>query len=490
MGLDKETQDRIVSIQIPLADGKSEYFSGYIFANGYLITCLHGFMGSDEKHIYDTDQKIKIISQGVEESLELSSEDPDALLENDKIILYKSEKYDVVILHHKNLKGGFQQLHLDELEEKGEFDAGGYPYFNHKNSEDSNGFTPFHGTHSAIAHKSKLLDLSSITIQVPKMEHWREVSGSPVFVDNKLTGIIQKYDKYDDQYETYELKNLKATYLKRLWEDEDETFQDFLKKNIISVQSSFFRPKVETILDDCSDLKEEIAHHLNVTKDSVVDRLLSNRSVLVETFLLFKKSNKFEQIDKLDELFLYSVLSTYENETCFEKEPTEEKIYTDIPVATLNACEFLMAAYDKRHVHLIRDDKGRVAPGKYNLLSPPEFGIESSKYTEKSIQESILSGKANDEELIERIFGDQERETWRTYSKEKKENMVKAKLKDRNGTYYWLLEVEGKLNNLRDIFGKLPIKILNGAEDVDGSIEQQEKKWFSNDNLSHFIKDK
>lgn len=485
MGLDKETQDRIVSIQIPLVDGENAYFSGYILANGYLITCLHGFVGADKKLIYDTDQKIKIISQGVEESLELSSEDPDALLENDKIILYKSEKYDVVILHHKNLKGSFHQPHLDELEEKGEFDAGGYPYFNHKNSEDSNGFTPFHGTHSAIAHKSKLLDLSSITIQVPKMEHWREVSGSPVFVDNKLTGIIQKYDKYDDQHETYELKNLKATYLKRLWDDEDEneSFRSFVNDNILSTQSSMFRRKVDELLAEDSLLKSSLAEYLKVEQEQVVNKLLSKDKLTILDVCL---SLKQEQVsDAIDQLFLYAMASNYEGVECFAELPTPDKPYSEVPAVFEEAMEFVMASEDQREPGFYLKNN-RVYPQKYSINSPPEEGIKQEMA--KNIIHDIEAEKGADSALIERLFLRRRKSPGRDYDDKTKKNSVKLMFKRSEGTYYWSVDVtENNRQALKEVYEALPqIKILKRDDDHSYEIQDEEEALF--ENLPQFIK--
>ncbi|MCI5125632.1 MAG: hypothetical protein D3925_14445 [Candidatus Electrothrix sp. AR5] len=490
MRMTEEIQNRIVSIALPLTDGNHEYFSGYILGDGVVITCLHGFLDPEEN--YDSDRNIVIRSQGFKEDISFQGKTVDSLKDTsgEKLILFVAKEYDVALLKFSRPDVRFVNLQFPHVDKKGDWDAGGYPYFNIENKE-TGGYLNFSGIFTPVEAKGKFLRLHVEQPKLKNLENWQSVSGAPVFIEKKLAGIICKYSLFpdvSDGEETQVQDELKAVCLKRLWDDPSEQkFQEIIQG--LRCASSAFRKKIEDLFTENSRLREQLVDHLKSDQETLADAVLNlDKQQLME---MCSDLNRKEKLPGIRELLLYAMAYHYENDVnaCFDQQSTEDKPYIDVPVVRVEACEFLMASRDERSpvFQKIIGASGRneVVPGKYSLLSPPEYGIHSN--AAEDVMEQLLAGRGDMDCVLERIFGDYRRANHARYDKEKRKKMAFSILKREEGTYYWLLDVaSGNTSHLQGIKG-LPVSILNIPDDPDGEIDFAEEKLFSD--LAVFIED-
>lgn len=312
--------------------------------------------------------------------------------------------------------------------------------------------------------------------KTPKqLDEWGGVSGAPVIVGTKLVGVICKYDT------KLEKTHFTASAIWKLL-SEDDFFQLYRER-----RSSVYKEKISDLLSTHIDLKEELDDYFGEKKERVLDEILKQeKNALMEMCLSLQERNK--SLGGINELLLYSMAYQYENDECFSQLATEDKPYIDVPVVRVEACEFLMASEDQRKP-LFRKHKGvsgkqEVVPGKYAIIAPPEYGIESRAH--EDIMDNLMAGKGDYESVVERVFGDYRRSQQRKYDKNNKNKVVVAMLEKSEGTYYWLLEVsDANSSEVKKIFNSLPIKILNMAKDPDVEIDMAEEELFAE--LGNFI---
>ncbi|MCI5137494.1 MAG: hypothetical protein D3922_03560 [Candidatus Electrothrix sp. AR1] len=438
----KEVQSRIVRFALPtLSKDKktNRYFSGYILGNGIIITCRHGFATADGKYDHQRPLLVRIASQDSKDSdYEVPFQETTLQgLVNEGIILFESKNYDIVLLQCEPVTGIFESLLTNELEQPGDWEAGGYPYYNRDNRATA-GLELFSGSFETVVSEGKHLQLN-VTTELPRMEDWREASGSPIFIQGKLAGILCRYFEYDSKRKKQVIpKRLTAVYLK----NDKET----LAEAVLNLNK-------HQLMEMCSDL------------------------------------HKKEKLSGIKELLLYAMAFHYENASCFEQEPTEDKPYIDVPVVRVEACEFLMASKDRRDPSFRKTTnsfgKTEVVPVKFSLISPPEYGFHPNAADD--ILQQFMAGRADIQAVKERIFGDFPRSDHVHYNQKKRRAMALAMLKKEEGTYYWLLDVSGgNISQLQDVRG-LPIAVLNVPSDPEGEFELAEEDIFSD--LALFIED-
>ena len=409
MRMTAEVQNRIVSIALPLEGGKHEYFSGYILGDGVIITCLHGFL--DSEGWYDPERNIVIQSQGFKEEVSFEGNTANSLKDTsgDKLILFSAKKYDVALLQCDTAKARFDGLLLRELEEKGVWDAGGYPRYNINNGK-AGGYENFSGVFNPAVATEDFLKLKIKNPELDEMANWQEVSGSPVFIPEKLTGIVVEYSTFrntDDEQEG--IKNgLKAVCLKRLW-DADKKFQYILRELEDSCgKSAKILREAEQLLENNEQFKKVLGN-----KDGV-RQIVRN---LAEQDL----SNFLQHLDKLEarqedkRTFALALLPWYfVNQSVVIDQSAKSAV--DIECIYDVAAECSMAALDCREAHLSacrpadketdQDYKPFVTRGKFALA--PECGIEKEpKRSLDALNRNILSGAALDQ-LIQKRFAEDE----------------------------------------------------------------------------------
>jgi hypothetical protein len=487
-----------VRLALPTVSEKGKkthrYFSGYILGKRVIITCRHGFAAADGK--YDNQRPLLVrirLQNSKNPDYEISFQATTLQgLEDEEIILFASQDYDIVLLHCEQAPGTFTPLLFNELESPGNWEGGGYPYYN-REDRDTAGLEFFSGSFEAPAAEGKHLQLN-VTTTLPHMKDWREASGSPILIQGKLAGILRRYFEYDSQGKKQVIPNrLTAVYLKRLWNDPNESeFRQFIEEKLCSAPS-VFREKIKALLKQNFKLQEKLLAHLKSDKEMLVDAVLNlSKQQLMD---ICSELNRTEKISGISELLFYAMafLYTEETEICFKQQPIKDKPYIDVPVVRDEACEFLMASQDGR-IPVFRKSLGpsgrtEVFPGKYSIISPPECGIDSTETAD--IIDNLLAGHGNCDMLVERIFLDWRKARGRTYNREDKKEVVIILLKEGKGTYYWLIEATpSDQSRLEKIFEDLPdIKILKRAEGPGDGVKQdmREMKLFAN--LEEFIED-
>ncbi|MCI5147754.1 MAG: serine protease, partial [Candidatus Electrothrix sp. AR3] len=243
-----------------LVQKKHKYFSGYILGNGIIITCRHGFASAEGTYDNQRPVLVRITSQDSKEFDHEIFFQATTLqdLASEGIILFESDDYDVVLLQCEQAIATFETLLFDKLEEGDVWEGGGYPYYNRKN-RDTEGLEIFSGTFEGAVSKGKHLQLN-VKTELPCMEDWCEASGSPIFIQGKLAGILRRYVKYDSKEKKRIIPNrLTAVYLERLW-NTDKKFQRILNNlnNRYCTKSEKVLGLAEQIVKERVKLKEAL----------------------------------------------------------------------------------------------------------------------------------------------------------------------------------------------------------------------------------------
>ena len=403
----KETQDRIVKIVIPLMGGSSLYFSGYIIGNGMILTCQHGFVSKSNSH-YDTNKKIQISSSSIETTIPLNVINLQGLVD-EEIVCFASVKYDIALLacESDSLKVPYQNLHLTELDADHGYQwiAGGYPFFN-KDEKETQGYKHFSGKCESVEQKATKISLT-VNIELVEMANWNEASGSPIFIDNKLAGIVRKY--------TNEVRHeLKASYLKRLWDDPNEPeFRRILEPLQHSHLSSIKHCVEQKIYDTAKDfLKQNEILTFSLAKqgestDQTLDRLCAKNLLDLLSDLENRKKGAAEDIQQKISVFALKFLPYYfSDKAVIIDKAIQQKYEATIDLACVSdvAVEFSLASFDSReaNIKLIAGDTSSenqlVVEGRKYALSP-ETGIDQANEDKLAMTKQMLSGSALDVEL-------------------------------------------------------------------------------------------
>lgn len=478
--MDHSVSCRVVQIEVPLKGGTYNYFSGYIFSDGVVLTCLHGFKDRPD---YDAAQKIVVKSFDFETELTFESSTFDALLLEQDFFLCCSDKFDMALMHCAEAKGNYQEPLLAKLTRPGEWEAGGYPFFQREN-QDTKGYKNFNGSYTAVEPGAVNLSLTVLQPQLSNMNDWGSVSGSPVFVHGQLVGVLRRYSVYstDDGRDGVIKDQLEAGYLKNLLA-EDDTFRAVV--TAIGVKSRCYHQEQFTeLLDDA--LRKFLAKHLNVSESAVLTALQNeDRTVWLEAFVQAKKVLPSHKT--VDDAFLYLLSLGYERSGGFEGLTSTELPYSDVPVVREEGCEFFMAANDQRPPVFRKTDNG-VMPSKYCMTASPEIGISDD--TTADVTEAFLSASADENAVIDRIFGDFKPSRLQSSGKndeKRRRKVVQIKLQKEKHHYYWPLDMseadQARIEKVHQAFPQ--IKILNVSDDVELDVEEEE--LFSE--LAQFIKD-
>lgn len=474
------TQKRIVQIELPLRDGKYSYFSGYILADGLIITCRHGFSNPDA---YDDSKKVMIRSYDFSEEVELLGSNYKELCDSQNFFKFASDDVDVVLLLCSEAKAPFHDIQTSSLYGKGDWDAGGYPFFE-RASRDTKGYRNFDGDFTALELGANHLKLSVSKPKPENLSDWKSASGCPVFIGGQLAGILCQYSVYDDQEgQKRKVKDqLEASYLKALFLTSDE-----FKEIIISLSNKarcYHKDKFLGALDD--SLKRFLAEYFDVEQVELHSALLDEpRDKWLEAFVQAKQ--ELPTNPQIDNAFISLIALGYEGLGGPDSLLVSDQPYVNVPIVREEGCEFFMSAHDQRDP-MFRITSSGVIPGKYCMTASPEGGIGSDPSDD--VAEAFLSASANEDAVVRRIFGDYK--TSRIQSSEKNDlirqrKIVQVKLKREKHHYYWPLEItEGDKERIEKLHASFPsIKILNVSDDIDLDVE--EEGLFSE--LAQFIKD-
>ncbi|MCI5162473.1 MAG: hypothetical protein D3917_10760 [Candidatus Electrothrix sp. AX5] len=407
MQMTAEVQNRIVSVALPLTDGNRQYFSGYILGDGVIITCLHGFTDPDVK--YDPERKIIIRSQSFKEDISFKGDTVDSLEDTsgNKLILFSAKEYDVALMQCNTAKARFAGLLLREPDSKGVWDAGGYPRYN---INQGTGYENFSGEFNPAVTTESFLKLKVINPELEDMASWQEVSGSPVFIAEKLAAIVIEYSTHcDPKNQQKQIRNgLKTVHLKRLHEA-DEEFRRILRELEDSCGKS------AKILQEAEQLLEN-----NEQFKKVLDNKAGARQI-VRNLAEQDLPNFLQHLDKLEArredkrtLALALLPWYFVNQSVVIDQSAKNAV--DIDCIYDVAAECSMAALDCREAHLSacrpadketdQDYKPFVTRGKFALT--PECGIEKEpKKSLDALNRNILSGAALDQ-LIQKRFAEDE----------------------------------------------------------------------------------
>ncbi|CAK8712696.1 hypothetical protein KKHLCK_01715 [Candidatus Electrothrix laxa] len=487
MRMTPEVQQRIVSIALPLIGDKPDqhaYFSGYILGNGIIITCFHGFSEPEGK--YDSQRPIVIQFQAeILEEISFQGETAADLMDMsaEKLLIFFSDKHDVALLKCDKAKGQFDGLLMQQLDKRGDWDAGGYPRYNIKN-EAAGGYENFSGVFNAPAITEHRLKLNITNPQLDAMESWQEVSGSPVFINDKLAGIVIAYSTFcnlNDQEE--ERKNgLTVALLQRLW-DADKQFQTLLEK----IDSSF--DKSEKILQQAESLLKPLLKNNEQLKNA-----LDSEANVGQIVRNLTKQNLSDFLDHLDALktatqedrraLALTLLPWYFiDQSVIIDRSTENTI--DIQCVYDVAAECSMAALDCRKANIdvylggqgitSQDYQPVVTKGRYALS--PECGIdEGVKKSLDALNDNILSSSALDKVLLERFTREGD-----SFPK----IMVKNRLKEgrkKGETYYLVVKLNKsspELEKITEYKKNYPDLIILNLEGNDEELAERQMPLFT-----------
>lgn len=460
--MDSEKQKLTVKIAIPLSDGDSSIFSGYLIGNETLITCRHGFTDFDS---YNDQEPILVITQEDRYEIDIrESHNFKELIEN-KHILYESSKYDVVLFKCSSFQTDYSKIFLKEILSANVWEGGGYPSYN--KDEKSEGYTDLDGKVINAAYTDYSVTLS-VDMHLEDMEHWHEVSGSPIFINNQLAGLIYEYLEYkDEDGDSFEIQHqLRAVKLQYLWCKESK-FREALEKLIPPPKSL---DKLKELLDANPTLKQSLEEKLAPKKADLVEVIARKNKIELMELSLSLRADGVEQIEPF---LLLALTSQYSDQECFK---TGTGFYYEVPFYGDIPCEFSMAAEDNREPLFLPANAGAVKVGKFSLTSPPESGINSDAATD--LANDITNKIATVEFINTRLSEDHP--TKRKLNQKQIIIAAKNVLKKAKGSYYWKLEITPENSKIIEEVAKefTSIKIIKLPEDTDLAIDIAENDLF------------
>lgn len=483
-------QQRIVQIELPLADGDFSYFSGYMLAENVLITCAHGF--SESPH-YASQQPLRLFTEQSNAELMLPAENYADLLQCEDFVLYHSPvtEYDLLIFYCdglNTLKAPYQELQTAGFYAAGQWAAGGFPFFARANTA-TQGYRNFDGTFSALETGNHTLSLKVEQPEIAAMQDWASVSGSPIFINSKLAGIISQYSDYQDAQNRTQIipRELQATCLMQVL-NKDANFKALIER-LRREDCQYHYQQLRTLLKNNASICEGLALLLGceANVEAVLAALSTqNRSQWrLNLQNLVGRSPHYKAL--LKTLFEALMAYHYEQAVCLESvQQAEQGIYV-VPIAYEEMCEFLMAAHDGV-APSFRQQQERVVASKYSLNAPPENGIHSQIQDEQAVISALQAAEADENAVIERLFGDFK--PARQVPKDKKAVVLKRlarELDENKRHYYWPITLEaGQEQRIQQLHLAFPlIKILQLAGDDD--VFEEDELLVSE--LERFIKD-
>lgn len=477
----EKLQDRTVRIGLPLENNKYSYFSGYVLADGLIITCYHGF-AKTRGYSYDNTNKPILIR---------SFKYPDKSLQNVsfksnciedlrvELFAFYSEDYDVAVMCcDSSIKAPVKDIYQLPIKNRDEFDAGGYPTFNNSLSgTPSKGYNPVYGEANDSVDGVGTFSMTVKSTGADQHCQWKAISGGPVLIKGQLAGVIKEYKEDEKQLVVVSLSLL----LEHKGLESDQSFREFIN-TLKPPASAYFENRVEQVFQQSNDnLAGLIRTQLKLEDDQklLVHLLTLDREQLLTTLEAFSD----KQVGDLACLLLSL---SYANEA-LEKglnDVGEKLPYFELSCARQEACELLMAFHSERdpilYVKPGKNGQDIISAGKYCINTPPEHGISGPSAEE--ISRDLLDGKAQTSSIAKRLYQrwneDSEEEYYEVNEWIKAANIL---LKQENGKYYWRLPRMPirDTNALTEVLQKLPLlKIVkvNGDIDVGESERQIAKK--------------
>lgn len=465
---------RIVKIELPLCNNKSSHFSGFIIADGLIVTCRHGFARTSDYQ----GKPIEIYSKEFDSSVEIkTSKNIQDLIKNETI-LFESKKYDIVLLKCNDAKGVFSPINLNKIEsgEECKWQGGGYPYFNRDESE-TRGYDEFFGHVSSAVSDTSFLKLTVLK-DVPKMEYWKEVSGSPVFINNQLVGIVKKQSNFKNKKGDTEVinKEIQATYLKALWNDENCAEFKKILQELQHKRKPFAYEELEKLYSNSNneDLRKSVSTYLKTAQ--IVDATLA-----LDELQIMEMCVQLKETKNTYKLLSIAMKSQYENKDWIIE--SDEESYINVGFRGRERLEYAMANEDKRSPLFMIHKDGNLGAGRFSLESPPESGITQKVYGD--IAKEINAGKSVLITFVKRLSNTYNPDSIDDYDEM---DIAGYELEDSDGSYYWRVKVtNNNITQIEEVFKVFPsIKIINIIDDPKRKIEREEKKIFKN--LPDFIK--
>lgn len=410
--MDAATEARIVDIGLPLSNGGYSYFSGYVISDGLILTCLHGFKGNYDSSIdnleesleYDPSQKISICSSGFDTEINLDASCFDELAEGAFFAYFSdefSEKYDVVIFNCAEAKAPYQQkIQLANLNTPDDWLAGGFPFFNRATTE-TGGYCNFHGKFNAPSSTAVNLVLNVAT-PLPNMKDWGCASGSPVFIKERLAGVLRRFTRYESENDKYVVipNQLEASYLKKLWE-EDPNFKAFFElqdpthkiiKHVVSFLTDSSCSGLRSVMGE--DSPENLVARL---QSSPLANFLDEMDGVTNTSIETKKG------------FTNSFVPFYFSDYALLIEQTMSSPTVDIACVKEIAAEYAMSAFSGREANVAyrgdattRSGELYVSEGKQALAAMPESGIGHIGLDKAALAEDFKRRRALPDILIDK----------------------------------------------------------------------------------------
>ena len=459
-------QDRSVRIGLPLENDKYNYFSGYVLADGLVITCYHGFSETENRK-YDKAKKIIVCSYkySIENDcqIEIGFESTSVEGLSDELFSFSLQEEDIVVLRcGDSIQAPLQKLYTQRIKNRDQFDSGGYPTFHrHNAASPSKGYASIYGETSAETDGVNTFVLKDATSSADEHCQWEAVSGGAVLIRGQLAGILKEYREDSGQLFAISMSSLLNS---------DFEFKAFIE-GLGSPKTAYFEKRTYA----------EVQTYSGVFSATVRDKLkAADDKELAESLLSLERQELLSVFDDLDDkdvggLVCLLLALSYSNEQISQGKSIdgEELPYIDVPCARQEACELLMAFQAERDPILKIKKKANgteiISPGRYCINVPPEHGIEGPSSVE--ISKDLLAGRARTFEIAQRLYMQWNEDSEEEYTEG--EEWVEAAnllLDEESGRYYWRLSKKDIQDSkaLLEVNGQLPllkfVKVNGGVE--------------------------
>jgi hypothetical protein len=298
----------------------------------------------------------------------------------------------------------------------------------------------------------------------PKIQEWGGVSGAPVFVNNKLAGVIATFDS--------DTENTQFC-ASAIWKINDGRFSVFFQNKEITTQVK--KEILDWLKEDKQKDLSELLKNNNEDITVTLNRLTSQKLPLFLNEVKRLKKVKKNPRSLLTE-FSRRVLPLYfiDNAVILDKElMTNRTEATFLNCATEVAAECSVAALANRPINVNKEagilkgaEKLYVSKGKFALA--PELGFESYNASMEAFTQDVLSSNALDDYLLKQFSS----------GGIKSKNIVNANLSDHknNGNYYYLVvqldeskdDYKDKIETIRGYRTQFPdLIIINLTTDIE-----------------------
>jgi len=393
-------QDKaIIKVKVTENGGKVTYGTAYRINRSYAITALH---------VIEDFESIEFIFANGHET-------------GDFTLDYENSDFDIALVT-------FADEFLDSLDKIEKTEIGkakvhdkwygaGYPKFA-ENGECRNK-EPLKGSCYHCPENDEFFDIECD--KVPICKEWGGVSGAPLFIENKLSGVIVQFDKATEN------TNFAASAIWKLL-----AIDDFSNKVLDRNKPEKILQSAQQFLRKNPGLKNALDHEA-MEKNIVLNLVAQNLPELLENLdnLHVDKEQRRTFVLKLLPWYFRNQAVVIDEAVLRLK---EEAI--DIDCAGEVAAECCVAAFSEREAYLDcipgstpEDDQLVVSKGKYAMS--PETGIGQETADMEALTQHILSSSALDEILSKRFAP----------TKLRPERLVNRKLEQakKGGNHYYLV---------------------------------------------------